>query len=295
MRMLLRLAAALLFASASAYAQDKQDVMDARPAMWTVHSAAGTAYLLGSLHLLPGHVHWRTPAIDAAMKNSDVFVFEAPLDQRATKQIQNFVRAHGNLPSGVTLTSLLSSAQRKDLKTALKISGVPLSSIDDKQPWLAALVLDVASAFHNRYSLDSGVDRRVYAYAMGHKRRIETLETIPEQLALLDPGDQKLEIKEFDSDMRQIVAEPDTLEKLLSAWEKGDAASVAAIMNAEIAKDPGAADALLYNRNVKWAAQLKAMLKHHETFFITVGAGHLVGTKSLPDLMRKAGYKVDGP
>jgi uncharacterized protein YbaP (TraB family) len=37
------------------------------------------------------------------------------------------------------------------------------------------------------------------------------------------------------------------------------------------------------------------MLKQKQVFFVTVGAGHLTGAIGLPNLLRKDGFKVDGP
>jgi hypothetical protein len=51
----------------------------------------------------------------------------------------------------------------------------------------------------------------------------------------------------------------------------------------------------LDDRNRRWAPKIEAMLKEKHVFFVTVGAGHLTGPVGLPALLRKAGYKVDGP
>ena len=52
---------------------------------------------------------------------------------------------------------------------------------------------------------------------------------------------------------------------------------------------------LLENRNKAWIPKLIAMLNERHTYFITVGAAHLVGPMGVPNLLRAAGYKVDGP
>jgi uncharacterized protein YbaP (TraB family) len=289
--------AALLFVlcAATAQAQPQSAVIQAHPALWTVHTPNATAYLLGSIHLLPPNVRWQTPQIETAMKQSDVFVFEVPIDQAATKQVADYVSTYGMLPHGVTLPSLLSPQQLKDYQAALSATGVSPASIADKRPWLAALVFDLAGAMRAHYSLDSGVDHQVNVYAQSAHRRIASLETVADQLALFTPKDQKLEVKEFDIGLKEILSDPNALSDLVTAWESGDAARVGAIMNKGLSSDPATDKALLEDRNVKWVAEIKTMLRQKHTYFITVGTGHLVGPKSVPAMLRAAGYKVDGP
>ena len=66
-------------------------------------------------------------------------------------------------------------------------------------------------------------------------------------------------------------------------------------MNEELADQPEAKKALLTDRSARWALQIETMLREKRVFFITVGAGHLAGPDGVPALLRKAGYKVDGP
>lgn len=289
------LALALLLPCATAQAQQPAATVEAHPALWTVRTPTATAYLLGSIHLLPPNVHWQTPTIDAAIKSADVFVFEVPIDDAATKEVADYVARNGTLPQGETLPSLLSPKQLKDYDAALKATGVTAAAVADKRPWLASLVFDIAGAVRANYALDSGVDHVVHLYAESHHKQIESLETVADQLALFTPPDKKLEIAEFDADMKEILSDPNELSDLVSAWEKGDAKHVATLMNSELADDPKTANALLYDRNQKWFGEIKTMLAQKHTYFITVGAGHLVGPKSVTALLRAAGYQVDGP
>ena len=64
---------------------------------------------------------------------------------------------------------------------------------------------------------------------------------------------------------------------------------------AELADQPEVKKALLTDRNRRWALQIETMLREKRVFFITVGAGHLAGPEGVPALLRKAGYKVEGP
>jgi uncharacterized protein YbaP (TraB family) len=50
---------------------------------------------------------------------------------------------------------------------------------------------------------------------------------------------------------------------------------------------------LIFNRNSDWAKKIPAIIKNSPTLFV-VGAGHLGGEKGVVNLLRKAGFKVEG-
>lgn len=58
---------------------------------------------------------------------------------------------------------------------------------------------------------------------------------------------------------------------------------------------PAERKAMLDDRNHAWIPQIVAMLNEKHTYFITVGAAHLVGKIGVPTLLRQRGYRVDGP
>ena len=111
-------------AFAQAPAQPVLGKIEAHPALWTVHGPKGTAYLFGAIHILPPNMQWHTPQVKTAMKASDVFVFEVPLDAATQASIANFVRDNGRLPGNETLPSLMNDETRKDYRAALAVSGV---------------------------------------------------------------------------------------------------------------------------------------------------------------------------
>ena len=267
----------------------------AHPALWVVHSKSATAYLLGSVHVLPPNVEWHSPALDAAIANSDTFVFEAPLDDSGQTAGQEFIRAHGTLPSDTALPSLLDAQTLADYRKALALTHVAPESLDHVRPWLANIILELALIHAENYSPDSGVDRKVFAVARSEGKTMEYFETVQQQLSMLMPDSPKLELAEFDAGLKDIQTESDELGPLVDAWSHGDAARVGALLNADFENDPATRKALLDDRNAAWMTHLKRMLGERHTYFITVGAGHLAGPHGLPALLRRAGYSVDGP
>jgi uncharacterized protein len=288
----------LLVALASAtatLAQVQMGKIPAHPALWTVHSKTATVYLFGSIHLLPANVDWHTPEIDRAMDSASTFMFEAPLDTAGKAAIADFVHAHGALPPGTTLRSILPPKVRTDYERALAAAHLAPEQLDGERPWLAAIVLDVAYLQQMHYLAADGVDQQVYAYAVAHKREVHTFETPAQQLSLFMPKDRKLEIEEFDANLKDFESEESTIGAMIDAWGAGDAKAVGRLMNRELDAEPGARKLLIDDRNRNWIKILDGVLDKPGVTFVTVGTGHLVGEGGVPALLRKQGYKVDGP
>jgi uncharacterized protein YbaP (TraB family) len=287
-----------LLASSAAFAADAPVLeanIQAHPAMWTVRTANATAYLLGAIHILPTNVIWHTPAIDKAIDASDTFVFEAPLDAAGKAAIVEFIQAHGRLPAGTTLPSLLDERARKDYREVLALTNVPADRLDTMRPWLAAIVLETAYMEQLHYSPTSGVDTQIMTIAQTRKKSLRYFETDEQQLKLMMPTDQTLEVKEFDVGLRQFQSDIGSLGPLVDAWSHGNAPLVGRLLNKELDKDPGAKKELIDNRNDAWMVQIDKLLQEKHIYFITVGAGHLVGPHGVPALLRAKGYRVEGP
>jgi uncharacterized protein YbaP (TraB family) len=297
LRLLTRFLLPALLVASPALAQQPAMIgeIEAHPALWTVHGKAGTAYLLGSIHLLAPNVAWHRPQIDAAMNAADIFAFEVPIDDSSQAAMKTFIAAHGTLPQGTTLPSLLPPAALKDYRAALAETHVAPQALDDKRPWLASLVLQVALMMQEHYSPDAGLDRQIATFAAGHGKSLRYFETVEQQLSLFAPPDRALEVKEFALDLKSFRDEPVTAGALVDAWAKGDMRTIGRLMNSDLAKVPGAKKLLLDDRNRNWAAQIEGWLAEPHTTFITVGAAHLTGQEGVPALLRAKGYRVDGP
>ncbi len=267
----------------------------AQPAFWTVRSPTATAYLLGSVHILPPNIDWHTPAIDAALNAADTFVFEAPLGDDGKQEAQDFVRAHGLLPLDTALPSLLDESQRQDYQNAIAHSSLPPETLAHVRPWLAAMMLEGSIMHQMHYSSDSGVDRQLFSYAREHNRQIQSFETITQQMQLLMPADPKLEIEEFDVSLRELNKDRREIGALVDAWTHGDLPGLEKLLNGDLDRAPTTRKLLLDDRNARWIPQIAAMLATHHTYFITVGTGHLLGPHGVPALLAARGYRVEGP
>src|SRR5215469_5356761 len=265
----------------------------AHPALWTVRSAKSTAYLFGSVHLLPPNIDWHSPAVDAALRAADVFVFEAPMGTEGKAQTEAFVRAKGMLPPDEALPALLDTRARKDYRDALAATHADPATLVHMRPSLAAIVMETSALQASHYSRAGGVDLQLWDYANAQHKDIETFETIEEQLALLMPKDEKLETEEFEAELKEVKTNSGEIGALVDAWCDGRMAEVARLMNQGLSTTPGAMKLLIDDRNARWAKRLDTMLAEPHTYFVTVGAGHLGGPHGLPALLKAHGYRVE--
>jgi uncharacterized protein YbaP (TraB family) len=84
------------------------------------------------------------------------------------------------------------------------------------------------------------------------------------------------------------------LEDLSAAYRRGDEATLtkAVFDPAEMKKHPAMFDMIYHQRNKRWVPRIHQHLAG-ERVFVAVGAGHLVGKKSVVTLLRTKGLKVE--
>ena len=204
---------------------------------------------------------------------------------------------HGLLPPGESLRHNLPELMLPKYDAVIASLGISPGYVDRMQPWLAAMVLETAGFFHSDARAMNGVDVNVYAMAQAMHKESRGLETLEDQLAVLGAQEQKYGLDQLDSTLNTLsgINPSDNYGAILSAWEKGDVDAIARLSQAELGRHPDLEKAMLDDRNARWTAEIKTMLNEPRVYFVTVGAAHLAGPKGLPEQLRAAGYRVDGP
>jgi uncharacterized protein YbaP (TraB family) len=286
----------LFLGTAPAFAEAPQPVIHATPAMWTVHGPRGTAYLFGSVHVLPKNVEWQTQAIKNAIKRANSFVFELPMADDSRTQAALLFGANTILPPSVSLPSYFDAEMRSEFRAAVEHTQVEPESLVVLRPWWAAKVLDDAMAGKPVLHAEEGVDNKVYLMAKDRGvHDIRAFETPEFQVKVLKgDANTKNELDLLRAAMKRAAQRPIVpFKKLLDAWASGDPSAIATINFDSMSPDEK--KTMLDDRNSNWVPKIEKMLKEKRTFFITVGAAHLVGPDGVPNLLRQAGYRVEGP
>lgn len=267
---------------------------EAHPAIWTVHGVRGTVYLVSSLHLLPPDVGWRSAEIDKAMADSDSFVFEVPTGATEQEEESRFIFDNGLLPPGEKLSAKLTDDGRRDFQRALDMAGMQQASLDQKQPWLAEVVLTVQAMYRRNYSARHTPEGDAHDFAARNGREIRYFDSTRQQLEFLAGANPDGNIDQFRAVLADFPNQAGREAKFVEAWASGDTTTSAALIAAGLRDLPDEQDRL-NARNRDWAGQIGRMLDEKRTFFVAVGIAHLVGSDGVPALLRAKGIAVDGP
>ena len=266
------------------------------PALWRLADADSEIYLLGTVHVLPPGLDWKSPAIAAAFKHADTVWFETPTDDTAGRAIAAIVAEKGVNRRGVTLSSQLAQEDRARLARVAASLGVPMAALEPCRPWIAALQLSLAKLTRQGHASSSGVEHALESDAVAQHKRVAYFETVEEQIAIFTSLSPRAERAFLTTTLRQIEEDTDETDRLDRLWARGDAAELGKLIAGEIAEaGPETAEALIYARNARFAAKIDELMKGHGRAFIAVGAAHMAGERGVPALLRAKGYAVEGP
>jgi hypothetical protein len=270
-------------------------VVHATPAMWHVKGSKGEAWILGSFHALPMDVDWQTPEIKHAIKTANVFVFEIPITTESAREWTLYYGLNTLLPVSTSLVSYFDAQMRREWRDAIYHTGVDADALVHLRPWSAARALEGAMSGENIHLYaEEGVDNKLVKIAEERGAPVRGLESSEVHLrALMRDANTDNEIGQLRDAMHKAATmKMRPFDKMLKAWEAGD---IKAIEAQNAGQDPVSRKALLDDRNKLWIPKIQKMLTEKRTFLITVGAAHLVGPGGVPNLLRAAGYTVDGP
>jgi uncharacterized protein YbaP (TraB family) len=261
---------------------------DADPALWVVKDDDTTIYLFGTVHVLKPGLSWFDEAVKDAFDKSDEMMLELvmPEDQAAVAKTMMPLAMD---TTGKTIPSRLTADELKAYQAALVSVGVPANAFDSFEPWFPAMTLSVLPLTKLGYDPEQGAEKLLTKFAKDNSKPVAGLETLEEQLGFFDKLPETQQVAFLNAVVKDIDKLGPMLDKMVGLWAKGDPDGLAVTMNESMAATPELAQILLYDRNARWADQIKTRMDKPGTVFIAVGAGHLAGEKSVQDYLKDRG------
>jgi uncharacterized protein YbaP (TraB family) len=261
--------------------------------VWAIHGNHNTVYLAGSVHLLKATDSRLPPAFDQAYSGSKALVMEIAVDKVDPMQTAGWMMEHGMLKEGASLKSIIGEERYRRVSAEAERLGVPMEAADMMEPWALGLQLLEMQYLQLGFDPQQGVEQQLQHRAQADGKPISGLETMDEQLGLLEGlsySDQSKFLDMVVTEMRGVESETQSVVK---AWRNGDSAALAALLSDEYKSFPALYRLLVTERNRRWVPQIEKLLQGDRDCFVVVGALHLVGDGGLLELMRKDGYKPE--
>lgn len=268
----------------------------ATPAMWRVRDADSEYILVGTFHILPPALNWRTAPLDEAFKNADVTYFEVDANAPdAAAKTLNTVMSQGFIEPGASLAAMLDPTDAEKLRSIVRELKLPFAAVDTMRPWNAFLSLSVQFIINQGFEPGNGVDSVLLKEAKTVGKDVRYFETIEEQLSFFTGLEPKVEKDLLVITIRDWDKQAGAFDELFNAWAAGDMEFVDVQMNQDMREQaPEVYNRLIVERNAAWAEELDAAMKNETgKGLVAVGAAHLAGEEfSVPALLAAKGYEV---
>ncbi len=256
-----------------------------RPLLWSISKDGKTSYALGTMHI----------GVDAELRLPQIVwdkLDAAPRFAMETNLNDPTLAGMGKRTAGGTLHDELGPDYWKKLQTI--VGPAMANGIDSMKPMIAATLLSLRGL-----PTTPPMDGVLHGRALNQKKEIIFLEQASAEAAILE--------KWMDIRMlKMMLDDPDkgtqSSKDMLAAYVGGDEAKIVALSDEQKADalahgftakeyDESMED-LLYHRNASW---IDAIEKMHAAGggFMAVGALHLVGKRSVLDLLAAKGYKIE--
>lgn len=261
---------------------------------WTAKGERGTAYLLGSIHMGMKEFYPLPARIERAFERSSTLVLEIDLSQTGMQSAMSAILTKARYPRGDSLDRHLPAETLKKLLARTSEQGLPEQVVLQLKPWALALTLGALEMQKAGGEASEGVDLHFAQRADG-KKKIVGLETAEEQVSLfadIPEQHQATMLAQLLDEQEQKESEAGAL---LQAWKSGDEAALRRMVIEELDRPENRPlfDALFVQRNIKMARRIAELLRSGGTYFVVIGAGHLIGPGSVVDLLKEHGFTVD--
>lgn len=264
----------------------------ANPAVWAVTGGKNTVYLFGSVHLLPRGAFEITGELERAYRRARRVCLEVDIGALTPEATASITLARAIDTESHGLYDLLGASAPR-VREAAAAAGFDLSQYEPFEPWFVGMSVSVLALQKHGFDAEHGVEQVIQQAAELDGKSGCGLETLDEQLALLDTmrtEDQAEFLLQSLEESKDVERE---LNSLFAAWQDGDDGSLIRELDEEFVDYPELAERLIYARNERWAVQVSTLLEQSDDVLVVVGALHLAGNRGLPALLKRRGFKVE--
>jgi hypothetical protein len=262
---------------------------------WRADKGEQRIYLLGSIHLATADFYPLREQIQRAYRESDTLVVEADIiAAESDVALQQQIMSESLYGPDQSLRDHLSPQVFAKLQAWLRSRKLPEALFIRQRPAIAMISISLMEMQARGLDPSLGIDRHFLKQARDSGKQIVELEGILHQLRLLNSLEKPDLL--LQQTLEQLQEIDTLLPQLVSNWKAGNSANLYKLMIADGLKEHPEYlplyETLFFHRNRDMADKLVQHSKKGAPLFVVVGAGHLVGEKSVVTLLQQNGFSV---
>lgn len=270
-----------------------------RGALFKVVQDGHTLYLFGTIHVGAPDFYPLEGRVLGALERASVLALEIdPLANPA--RMAQAVQQYGMYARGAgTAQAALPAPYRPRLERLLRQYALDADTVASMKPWLLASVLTVSEFSAQGYDTALAVDAWLARQAHQRKLPVLELESPESQMALFDrmTAEEQSRFLQEGIDAIEDHQQASQAREIAEAWRAADAAALDTLARKAAEDDTFSGRfvqrMLLDGRNPALADGIAALLARETDSLAAIGVLHLVGTNSVPELLRKRGLAVE--
>lgn len=252
--------------------------------VWKPGKAATSSYLLGTMHVKSAVAFRQIDQIKALITTCDTFAAELPIDE--VNFHPEFARIFLANPENQLQNNLSSQRYQKVRMQILRAVNIDIEALQHIRPMIISNMID--EAMMPSGTAQHALDETLWRYAKSLNKPSFGLETVENQISVLQKIDAKQELRAFLGAVKNISRHRTHIKKILHWYETQQIQQ----LYQSSYKSLGAwRSLLLKKRNQVMVEQLVVHLNQH-TVFAAVGAAHLAGKFGVLRGLKQQGFRI---
>jgi uncharacterized protein len=259
--------------------------------LWRITKDGRSSYLYGTIHVSKLEWAFPGPQLSNALNQSDSIALELNLsDPEVLRKLRQGMMSDSPAP--------LPQALDARVARQAQASCMQVSQLTPLRPEFQIVTLSVMALTRQGLGPGYGADMVLAGIAKVSKKPVEAIETVDDQLALMQVTDRKEALTSVDEGLT--LLENGTAQAVMStaaqSWADSDFGTMSNYASwckcMQTAKERAEMKQLLDDRNPAMAIRIDALHGTGQRIFAAVGSLHMIGPVGLPKLMEKRGYTV---
>jgi uncharacterized protein YbaP (TraB family) len=246
------------------------------------------SYLFGTMHIICADEAALSDSLKAVIAACDEVYFEINLSDMS--DMMNAIK-YMQMNDSKRLSDLLQPDEYARVKDyfAKHSSMLPFGMLERFKPMLISGLIEEQGL---GCQTTDGMELRIMKELKASNKPVNGLETAAFQAGLFDSIPYEEQAKELVKDIDSADENKKVTQELADLYTRQDLDGIEKLSDKDDSGMSGYMDLLLYNRNRKWARELKKLLPGR-SLLVAVGAAHLPGKEGVIELLRKEGFKVE--